>query len=402
MKNLTWIFVGLLLAGLTGAYYGADYGTSAYYSVSFDDRGLANAVLRLDYTNNADSAASTIDLNIPGTDVRMVGAYQKRDCIENGSVDYSSCYYNYEFDPVTYEKAGAGSYRLKLGKPLEKGHSTSLLILYRAFGYAKSGILGTGFDFETPKYGFDVDSTQVSINVDQGLYLKEGGSSGNYQPIATDMKALESGSGDTQAAMSGLYSYSSYSYGYTTQKSTLFAGESMVVSGSYGRNKMLLYAPEIAFVLALLGLGAYFVRKKARETNAAASKGRQGTASPAQAAGARTVPAQAPLAQGVAPLSDCAVKSFVYAVSFAALVAVTVVSGAIIGVNMPDAQVAGFVFLVAWLGSAYLVYERQQPWGRGKESAMMFIGFSVIVIPFMLGVALVLYRVIMPSDLYYL
>jgi len=376
-------FVGILLVSLAGAYYGSDYGTSAYYSVVFDDRGLANAVLRLDYTNNGNLAADTIDLDVPGTDVKLVGAYERKECQYNDSSSYySNCYYNPEFEPVLYEKIGANTYRLKLGKALEKGHSTSLLVLYRAFGYAQDGVLGTGFKYETPKYGFDVDQTTVSIDVDENLYLKEGGSSGNYRRALSDFSAVSSGSGNMQAAMSNMYSYGYYSYGYTTGKSTLLAGESVTVSGSYGKSKMLLYAPEMAGVLALLGLGAFLARRRASADRKAAES--------------RKEPARQ------APLSECAVKSFVYAVSFAALVSLVVIFGALLGMKLPDTQVVGFVFLVAWLGSAYLVYERQQPAGRGAESAIMFIGFSVIVMPLMVIIVWLLYSMISPPTPYYL
>jgi hypothetical protein len=371
MKTITLAFVGVLLISLAGAYFGSDYGTSAYYSVVFDDRGLANVVLRLDYTNNGNLAADTIDLNIPGTDVKLAGAYMKKDCQYNGSNGYyDNCYYNPEFEPVSYEKIGANTYRLKLSEPLEKGHSTSMLVLYRAFGYAQGGVLGTGFKYETPKYGFDVDQTTVSIDVDQNLYLKEGGSNGNYRNALSNFNTVSAGSGNMQAAMSSMYSSGYYSYGYTTTKSTLLAGESVTVSGSYGKSKLLLYLPEAAVVLALLGAAGYFVKRKSE----AQQKQKQ---EPAKQAG----------------LGDAAIFSFMCAVAFSAVVSVAVLLGAALGVSVPAEGMQGVVLLVtiAWLAGAGMVHIYQAPRGRSLESALMFIGFSVVVAPFMLLVVWLIY-----------
>ncbi len=400
------LLLGLLVLGFLSFAYGESaYSTNAYYAVMFDERGLASSALRLDYVNNNDAATDRIDLWIPGEDARIISAYVREDCQpKNGSYGYygDECYYGYRFVPAKVSAQGGGSYSIALDSSLKRGGRTSVLIFYRAFGYASDGLLGTGFAFETPSFGFDVESSRVAIDVDEDLILKEGGSSGSYNQMRSTVLAGSSygGSSNLQSALSSSYSYISYARGYVLEKSTLLSGETFVVRGTYGREWAALYLPEIAAVLLILAGCGIFVHRKAEE-----AKGkRNDDAARAQPeapkrAGAEQGRMKMPAAARPG-LAETAVFSFMCAVAFALAVSL-VAMGIVWGKAKLDPGPLALLGLASWAGGAALIYIRRSVEGDGLAAATLFAGFSVIVTPFMLLMGLWIASMLLYKPYYY-
>ncbi|MEW6035442.1 MAG: hypothetical protein AB1529_02415 [Candidatus Micrarchaeota archaeon] len=390
MKN-SILLLGLMIWGvLSFAYGGAAYSTNAYYAVMFDDRGLASTALRLDYVNNGQGAIDHISLDIPGNDVRIVSAYVKEECLpENSSPrDYGYYYYDdcpypgYSFVPAKLTALGGGSYSIALNKTVQKGGGTSILVFYRAFGYVDDTLTGKRFDFETPGYDFDVESTRVAIDVDEDLHLKEGGSEGNYNQMRSAVLAggAAPGSSNLQSALSSSYSYVSYAHGYVRQKSALLAGESFTMSGNYGKEWLQLYLPEMAAMLLVLAGVGWFVRKKANEAERQVQKGN---------------------GERKGDLADVAVFSFISAVGFALLISLAVLVILWSRTKAEDPGVLALAGFLAWLSVTAYLYIQKSKEGNGLAAAMMFVGFSVIITPFMLLMALWIWSLVAYHPPYY-
>jgi hypothetical protein len=397
MKANILMFGLLVLGFLTFAYGDSAYSTNAYYAVMLDDRGLASTALRLDYVNNGQGAVDRITLRIPGSDVKVVSVYVKEECEPKERPDgYSYGYYNddecsypyYHFVPASVTALGGGSYSIALNKSVQKGGGTSVLVFYRAFGYVGDSLTGKRFDFETPIFDFDVESTRVAIDVDEELHMKEGGSEGNYNQMRSAVLAggTASGSSNLQSALSNSYSYVSYAYGYVRQKSTLLAGESFTMSGNYSKEWLQLYLPELLATLIVLTGAGWFVQKKAIDAGrkkAAAAAAPEGKA---MRNDERNVAAKA--ASGSGGLADAAVFSFICAVGFALVISLAV--SAVIWSKAKIDSPAPLVLagLLAWVAGAAYIYIRKSAEGQGLVSAMMFVGFGVIITPFMMGLAI--------------
>jgi len=349
----------------------------------FDERGLAGAVLRLDYVNGLGVPADHVSLNIPGRDVTVVNAFVKRECSANRTSDRSynyydsECPYGYEFVPAQVRKNGEGSYDVMLNGTLAPGESTGVLVYYRAFGYASDDLRGKKFDFETIRNDFDVESTRVAIDVDEDLRLKEGGSGGNYNQMRSAIiaggSASSSGAG-LQAALSSSYNYVGYASGYVREKSTLLAGETYTVSGTYSREWLRLYLPEIIAFLALLGAVAWFVKRRADGIVAVKDAEKGGAVVKGEAKGKN------------GNLADSAALSFMAAVGFALFASLATVCKLVSGVSIEPGLLAGAA-LLSWGATASWVYIQGSARGAGLISAAMFIGFSVIITPFMMLMA---------------
>jgi hypothetical protein len=389
------------LASICAAYSYANYGysTSAYYAAIFDERGLASVVLRLDYTNSQSSNVGHLDLNIPGTEVKVGNVFVETTCTRGNktasSNSYSTTAYSYSnyYDPVcpsgtkfvtaTVEKLNSGNYRIHLNKTLAQGETARVLVFYRAFGYVEDTLLGKKFDFETIKYDFDVDNTRVSIDVDENLHLKEGDSAGQYRSsknIILNGVASSVSDASVQSALSSSYRYVSYASGYVRQKSVLLSGETFRVSGTYSETELQLYLLEIVGVLTILGSVVWFISKKLKEESKT-----KNSSPPASKAEGKDY-ATSKNIEKKASLAETAVFSFMIAAGFALAVSF-IVFILILGASRIQGAPLAIIGLIAWIGTAAWVYVQKTREGYGVASALMFVGFSVIVTPFMVLMA---------------
>lgn len=353
MKAIVVAFMALIVSG----YANAAFATEAYYSVIFDERGLANTLLRLDYVNNGDTTAESIVIRIRGENPSVAGAYLREGCAGYRS---PGCEYGYRFLPLEVTRDESGAFSISLNSSIPKGGSAELLVYYRSPSYTRDGLFGKEFGFETPEFGFDVDRTRVAIDVDEDLTLKEGGSGGSYGRESAAVPS-SSGGAQLQQALSSSYSYAYYAKGYVMQKSVLLAGETFTMRGTYGRNPLLLYFPEIAGGVLVAAGAAYIIRKK----NGSGGRGRT--------------------AKGT--LTEAAVFSFVSAALFAMFAGLVLLG--IYAFRVEDVKPVVGAGLLAWLASIGFVFFRKHDEGFGLVSACMFIGFSLILTPLALWMALI-------------
>ena len=361
-RTYIWFIIGLLvlsgnaLALTINPGYGQKYTSEAYYSVIFDDRGLASVTLGLDYVNNGYENPDSVILNIPGKEITLVSAFVKEDCGLNfppqqNITAYQNCYYSNTFKPANFEKISQNTFKIKLNKPMKKGEQASFLVSYRAFGYVKDELIRKNFDFETIKYGFAMDSTRVSINVDEGLLLKEGESKGDYNYGATNAIYAKGGVQATSEAMSA-YSYAKSASGFTKQKSVLLSGETFHVTGSYGKNGILLSLPEIVagVAIAIMLYFAYhrFIKKPIVTGTIKEDKGKESLE--------KTV---------LFPL----IASIAFALGLNLLV---VLPALFMRYNDPRAL---FLYITAlWVASVGYIYSRD----RKLQTTLIFVGFSIL------------------------
>ena len=249
--------------------------TTASYSALLDDRGQSTVGLALDYFNYSDLNVDKITLDIPGKSVSVKYALQT-----------NSNNYNYYPEPYYYdaqgiqrpyptqvgpqwisvEKISSNTFTFTLPTPVERGQSTSVLVYYKVLGYAESGITGIHFDFQTPKFSFDVDSTRVSIGVDQGLILKEGETKADYIQSFGMSEAMVAPSAAKQAIDSGaanqtLSNIRYASGGLVKTKTSLNAGESFHVTGNYAKQWIALYWMEVLAVIIVLAIVVWLLKK---------------------------------------------------------------------------------------------------------------------------------------------
>ncbi len=374
-------FMALIIFGFVHANFG-DYTSKAYYSISFDDRGLANVGMRLDYIHLLDQPTDHINLNIPGTQVKIITAFIRTQCGPNIPVsDYpvnnnyaEGCSYDgYRFVLAEVVKVSEGSYRIMLNSTLAKGDSTSIIVYYRAFGYVNDGYFGKNFAFQTIRNDFDIDYTRVSVAVDNGLILKEGGSQGNYRPDLTmalaPSAAVSTDSMQIQQGISSVYDSIEYASGYVKEKSTLFSGESFTVKGTYADNLITLYAPEIGIALLMVGGILFYLSKRPKK-----------------------------LAEPVKPanIQDIIIFAFVGAVVFAILSAIAYISISEFRLG-DDIQIKTGVLLLGWILSIGLIYLNKKNTGHGTTAALLFIGFSILFVPIALIFGAIIANLLIPQ-----
>jgi tellurite resistance protein TehA-like permease len=103
-------------------------------------------------------------------------------------------------------------------------------------------------------------------------------------------------------------------------------------------------------------------------------------------------------------LADASVFSFMCAVGFALLVSLAMLAILWSGTNADDRGVLALAGLLAWLSAAAYIYIQKSREGNGLAAAMMFVGFSVMITPFMLIMALWIWSLVSyhpPSYYYY-
>lgn len=379
-----WFIIGfLILSGnalavtMPTPIYGQKYTTEAYYSIIFDDRGLASVILGLDYVNNGNENPDSIILNIPGKEITMVSAFVKEDCGFNlpqqNITAYQNCYYSNTFKPANFEKISQNTFKIKLNKPMQKGESVSLLISYRAFGYVKDEFIRKNFDFETIKYGFAVDSTRVSIDVDEGLSLKEGESKGDYNLGTSSQIYAKGGAPSTSEAMSAYY-YTKTASGFTKQKSVLLSGESFHVTGSYGKNGILLFLPEIVagIIIAMMLYFAYnrFIKKPVATETIKEDKGKES-------------------------IEKTLMFPLISSIAFALGINLLVVIPALI-MKFKDPRGLFLYIILLWVASVGYIHHK----GRKLQTTLLFVGFSILFTIVLIVAVFIFYSLFRSYDHY--
>lgn len=228
-----------------------------YYQAVFDGEGEAAVIAKIIQLNTGKEDISKIVLEIPGrVNIRYV--FQETQVRANdGYPYYDYPYYGKKYSTPDFAEeqlSWSKKITVNLTNPIKQGDTGSLIIYYKAAGYAKKNV-NFDFDFETIKSPFDTPYLRVAVNVDDDLSLRGGETKTTYiQNIAT----FESLSAPKGVAIAGeqanfiktISDNVVYAGGYVKTKTNLDPWESFHVTGRYNeKNAWLLnYYEEMAGV----------------------------------------------------------------------------------------------------------------------------------------------------------
>jgi hypothetical protein len=229
------------------------FGEDHAYTVVFRADGGAVAYGRIAVGNSADTKLETLSYTVPDVSVTSFEAFQEFSADKICPIvspDQPCPYYNYGFG---YQKAKVTQegtkFTITLPTAIEKGQDGTVVIAYRADGYAKKGPLGLfTFEFKTPTTPSAIRTTNVTIDVDSDLYIRTKTGRVAYQKDTSQFASVVS-------SEESLASFSSQIGGtgqITKTGQGLQPGESLVVKGSYATNRVVLLWKEIAIGILIL------------------------------------------------------------------------------------------------------------------------------------------------------
>jgi hypothetical protein len=271
-----------------------------YYSVIFDEEGEALVSLRLNVKNMESTPISTINLEIPGEYVTLMGVLQETSgyetrtctkyttgCIEYGQgqtcvqYDYNgncvkyetpclrtgkicesyTTHYNYEkiYQKINIEPTKLShslSLPIDLITPVQPNGETNLLLVYKAEGYVNKILGSYNFEFESSKTEFMTNNLRVAINVQENLKLKGTSSKINYLPSFNKMYGAMDEAQISRSQSQTIETYANkitYAQGLVKSASYLDPYESFSVKGSYSKSLARLYFGRV-FTIILISL----------------------------------------------------------------------------------------------------------------------------------------------------
>lgn len=286
------------------------FGTNQFYNVVFDGEGQAVVVAKISVQNLKKDIINNLVFEIPGSNVRIISAFQESyekeqkcsyynyDCVvyakdtqctqydnDGGCVRYEkvcikkdqqcASWYNQTIYPPKYyslektEEQLSNSKRVefKLDVGIKEQESTNLILYYKADGLASEAFDIFDFDFQTIKMNFDTQQVKVSVGVNSGLYFEGGEAKVNYQSnfAVFDKAELMSVKGVQSQELSDFSRSIEYSYGYVKTAQGLDPWESFSVKGKYATtwfalNKWKLFSG-LLVVLAIISGLLFGVRK---------------------------------------------------------------------------------------------------------------------------------------------
>lgn len=256
------------------------FGQDHAYSVTFRGNGQAVVFLRVLFSNNGDTPLKTLTLRFPKIEPEGILAYQvMRDktcirydynkpavapsyqypCLEYGEPNYSDYYYGTN----TYKKAKSSlatdTLTVELPDSLAPQKSGSILLYFRAFGFAKKNSFDAyDYTFETLKVDDTIRNLRIGISPDSDLYMK--GAQGNVDyfkesaPIFESSKAMSVGASFRNTSVDT--AISNIGYGTVNKNaSNLMPLDSYKVKGAFADTKLKLYAGAvIAMSAVILGI----------------------------------------------------------------------------------------------------------------------------------------------------
>jgi hypothetical protein len=297
------------------------FGHNQSYSVHFRGNGEAVVSVKDIFTNTSDAILSSLTYRFePGvqiTDVRAYEVIQNRVClryrsyptpipldrnlslsptptpavggrIQQGALpmeptrapiiaqpiceEYQDIdYYSYNYGKARYRKANThlngNLLRISLPEQVSPNNSGSIILVYRAYGYAEKNIFGTyTYNFKTLETDTELQQVQVGITTDSDYVLKGAQGKINYQE---GMSALSLPAGDSSVGIrSQQFDNLYYRIGQGSIIKTaanLAANESYSVKGAYAESVWKLYVREILiglFTIQILIVGFIILGKK--------------------------------------------------------------------------------------------------------------------------------------------
>lgn len=286
--------VGMMpVAPDTGDTFNPFFGQDHAYSVTFRGNGQAVVFLRVLFSNNGETPLKELTLRFPKVEPEGILAYQViRDrqclrydytkptvapsyqypCLEYGEPNYTEYYYGANSYKKTKTSLATDTLTIELPDSVASQKSGSVLLYFRAFGFAKKTLFGAyAYNFETLKVDDTIRSLRVGISPDSDLYMK--GAKGSVDYFRDSAPVFEM---SNQMAMGSSFKNSSVdtaiaNIGYGTvnkNASNLMPLDSFKVKGSYADSRFKLYAGGVIAVVAvivisilLLGFGVWKLYK---------------------------------------------------------------------------------------------------------------------------------------------
>ena len=290
MKIRSSLLLSLALAALGSPVYAAadiapsypissstqTTGQNQYYTVVFDGEGETAVAAKLTFQNATKDPIDSVDIEIPGTVVRLITAVQEisqrplcppdqplpsylelnnirppTPCDDYG---YSLPYY-YLLTPKEDHLSESTKVTLALPKSINSQEQFSVLLYYKAVGYVQKHAGLFKFFFNTIKMPYDVQDVRVAINTQEGLYLAGGKAETQYRPNFAPIAAPSAlpASGAASESLRDFSQQIAHEQGFIKQTSGLDPWESFTVQGKYAPSRFLLALPSIlAAILSIL------------------------------------------------------------------------------------------------------------------------------------------------------
>jgi len=240
------------------------FGQQQIYTVTYRGNGEAVVLAKVIFSNQTDSPLSELTLRVPKGQINDYVAFQvfvDRQCARYESsvcIQYRDPDFQYPSGNASYQRANVNlegdTLTITLPQTVGQTFSGSILLSYRALGYARKNLVGTyEYAFETLKTPEAVTEVIVGISTDSDLYLKGAKGKVNYQMSMDVASVNEIGMGAPATANSRFDQiYRQIGYGSIQKKaSNLKSLESYTVKGSYADSNLKLYAKETLIGIAV-------------------------------------------------------------------------------------------------------------------------------------------------------
>lgn len=246
-------------------------GQDHHYSVMFRGNGEAIVTARIVFANEDEAPLSTLSLRVPRVDPKDILAFQiSREkicslyqpavlkveytpavCLEYQEPDYfQSWYSNGKYQKASL-KLEADTLTIALPRSINQNASGSVILFFRAFGYAKKTVFGAyDFTFESLKTEDRIRTLRVGITTDSDIFLRGGKGKVDYR-FDEGVAILKTTTISAPTASPQLDYFVQQIGQGTINKSAnnLLPLDSYLVKGSFADSKVKLYAKEILLTL---------------------------------------------------------------------------------------------------------------------------------------------------------
>ena len=262
-------------------------GQDQSYSVTFRGNGEAVVTARVVFVNDSGTPLSSLRLRTPRVDPKDILAfqvfrekicsrYQSAEpkqvytppiCLEYQDPDYFQSWYGNDKYQKTKTSLEADTINIALPQSIRPNASGSIILSFRAFGYAKKNIFGTyNFTFETLKTEDRIKALRVGVTTDSDIYLRGGKGKVDYR-FEEGMATLKSAEVSAPTANSQLDYYAQQIGQGEINKtaSNLLPLDSYLVKGSFADSRLKLYAKEILIFSGIILVLLYLIIRATRK-----------------------------------------------------------------------------------------------------------------------------------------
>lgn len=262
------------------------FGQQHAYSLQLRGNGEAIVTLRQVFKNDTNKSLTNVRLRVPRVnpqDLTAIQVTREPRCLEYLPMETqiypappcraweTTDFYAYGYGNSTYQKAlvnlEADTVTVELPKSVPASQTGSIILTYRAFGYAKKNLFGAwNYTFESLKTEDKISDLTVGINVDDEYTLKGAKGQTNYRfdEAAGVMKMMAPEVARSDATLDNFVNYQIGQGTLVKKTSNLQALDSFTIKGEYADSVFKLYGRELGIgglvILALLIIAFYFLR----------------------------------------------------------------------------------------------------------------------------------------------